>query len=305
MLADLVEQEVLRGGKMSRARLATWIRKAGVIRQLAETYEADRPEIDPADGEDDRADGAEPGPHDVADEAAGRVFDQLTERARCLAERYPFALTASGELRRAAGAALGWYDFLLALSVAHRYAVPVEGVQLDRLFERLVASCLPKLGFQVKHFGTAATRSGGPIERIDAAARELRLLPRWQGNRSLIRRRANDAGVDALGRLGAGDGRPGDWVLLAQTTVARSDDWNAKASEALHSPLHKIFDDHPRVAALAVPYHVATERLLDLTRNYEIVVFDRLRLTLLLDARPTSDGATLCEAVRSVEFEWS
>jgi len=310
MLADLVEQEVLRGGKMSRARLATWVRKAGMLRQLYETYETVRAGGSAAEAEatdsidDDRKDGAEPGPYDAANQAADRVFAQLEERARCLGDRYPFRLTES-ELLRAEGTSSEGYELLLMLSIAHRYAVKVEGVQLDRLFERLVAQCLPALGFRVKHFGTAATRSGSFKERVDTAAKDLGLCARWRSDRAQARRRANDAGVDVLGRLGAGDGRGGDWVLFAQTTVARSEDWDKKASEALHSSLRGVFEDHPRIAALAVPYHVATDRLLDLARNFEIVVFDRIRLALLLCVPLPTEHVALRAALTSVEFEWS
>lgn len=308
MLADLVEQEVLRGGRMSRARLATWVRKAGVIRLLQNAFRAEEPDessdgVDP--DEDDRSDGTTPGPQSAADEAAQRVFAQLEERSRCLEALYPFAITTSGELKHEGHPSNIAYELLLAMSIAHRYSIDVGDVKIDQVFERLVAVCIGRLGFRVEHFGTAAGSRGSITDRVRSAAKALNLRMDWPGNEEIIRKMANDGGIDTLGRLGAGDGRPGDWLLLAQTTVSRSADWNKKAAQAESAPLGFIFPYYRQVAALAVPYHVAKDRLLELTRVCKVVVLDRLRLARLLDTHLPSEGAQLRAALASIEFEWS
>jgi len=308
MLADLVEQEVLRGGKMSRERLATWVKKADAIRLLRSAFRAEDT-TESSDGveldEDDRADGTAPGPMSAAGEAARRVFEQLEERCRCLGSLYPFSLTAGGELQRNGNTSSAAYELLLSMSIAHRYGIEVGGVKVDQVFERIVAMCISQMGFVVEHFGTAAGARGSIVDRVKRAGNSLKLRMDWQGNAEVFRKMANDGGIDTIGRLGAGDERPGDLLLLAQTTVARSADWNKKAGEASFSALRFVFPYYRMVAALAVPYHVAADRLLELSRLCEVIVLDRLRLVRLFGAQLPSESHKLCEAVASVEFEWS
>lgn len=278
LLADLVEMQAARQGRMTLSNLAGWIRKVSAVASIrSETFLRD-------DMDDAATDGTEEGPRDRAEEAAALVFEQLNERSLCLGGKYPFAVSSNvDELTRLDAVEGAAYRSLLGLSVAHRHRLGLP-IDVKLTFERMVLECLPRLGFAVSHLGTAGPATGNIVQKILSAAQHLGLSEQLRPNLGLLRARAQDAGVDVLARLCGGDRRSGGWVLFAQATVARSEEWDRKAGEATTTSLREVFSDHIPLAALAVPYHVDTKRLREISKRHHIVVLDRLRLASLSPA---------------------
>jgi hypothetical protein len=89
---------------------------------------------------------------------------------------------------------------------------------------------------------------------------------------------ANDEGLDVLAHADWRDSRAGRWVFVGQATVAKSDQWESKASDASASQWMDLLSERLRPAGfLAVPHHIQNDHWSHLLYTDRLLL-DRLRL---------------------------
>jgi len=212
-----------------------------------------------------------------ADEYAAQVFASIAERAQNLGKRYPFdaqttRLTYLGPKDLAEP-----YLVLLALTIAHAYALPT-GFDVPHYFEKVLTRALTKRGLTACNVWEARQSVGNLYDAVRIIGRECAFNVTPEA--AVIRTQAQEEGVDVVAHFEWGDTRPAHWAYIFQATCARSDAWPAKLMEPSEDMWRKMLGlYHSPRALLAVPHHVSAEMLAYLAeRDSDRMVLDRLRL---------------------------
>ena len=269
-LADWLELLALAGTPLRRAELADYLRDSGWVVRSRELYHS--PTVDEPD-EDDVDGGAE---IDPAEEHSAIVFAIAEQRAAELKALWPFRLDDVAVVAEEIADHHRPYLCLLALTVAHHYAVATEAMP-ENVFEAIVASALRARGLETCDFGATWRAAGNFRDAVRAAGDQIRVDSAPEG--AVSREAANDEGVDTIGHLSWGDTRPGHWLFIGQVTVGRSNTWQAKIKQPQPPQWEKLLGSYIRPAAfLAVPHHVEEVHLQAITEGTSRLVVDRLRL---------------------------
>lgn len=210
------------------------------------------------------------------EEAASTVFTLLTQRADALAEAYPFNISTSALSARPRTEEHDGYLYLLGLTTAHGYKLPV-GSSLPELFEfSLERVMILRMGLATafrRHLG-----AGGFHPAVQRAVDTIGLRCVPPGAPVVVSTSADDEGLDVLAHASWGDGRRGRWVFIGQATVAKSDQWKKKIGDASISEWRSLLEEGlPPVGFLAVPHHIQPGHWDWLLHNDRALV-DRLRL---------------------------
>ncbi len=274
-LADYLELLALAGRPLKRANLADYLGDTNWPVRSRELYHAAGPGTvgaEPSEDELESGPGVSP-----ADEAAGRVFDLLAEREALLGDLYPFAndgLELTVVVPAEEDHAL--YLALLAITVAHHYDVAAPAAP-ERAFEGMVADAMRARGLLTVDMGHAGRATTDFRAAVRSAGETIRLLPSPDAAPS--RRYANEEGVDTVSHLSWGDTRAGHWLFIGQATCAKSGEWRRKICEPKPPQWGPLLGSVIRpIAYLAVPHHMETPQMLDLSTREERLVLDRIRL---------------------------
>ena len=296
-LCDYLELLALRGIGVSKETVADFVRDSDITRLLSDTVVSTADPVPPYTDEDGEyldlstsIDSA----HDVVHD----TLAELHERHEVLGGSYPYDVsgTSAAVLMRKPGIS-GWssYDSLLLLTVAHANQLPVPGVALTELFERIVEATLESHGLV-----TARLQNGGTNyrSRVRRAAQQVRLTVNVA--QSSHRRHAVDAGTDLLSNLWPDDPRPGGTQLIGQATCAKSNQWETKMTEPKPPHWKEMLGTGPApLRYLAIPHHVGSSYRRHLLRQEDDVdVMDRLRL-VLVERRLLDDERKVCDHVNA------
>ena len=274
-LADYLELLALAGRPLKRAGLSDYLGDLNWPVRSRELYHAAGPGTvgaEPSEDELESGPGVSP-----ADEAAGRVFDLLAERHELLGVRYPFVndgleltvVDSIGEDQRL-------YLALLAITVAHHYDVAAPAVP-EREFEAIVADAMAARGLLTVDMGEAGRTTPDFREAVRSAGEDIGVLPSPDSAPS--REHANEEGVDTISHLSWGDTRPGHWLFIGQATCATSGEWRRKICEPKPRQWGPLLGSVIRpIAYLAVPHHMETHQMLDVSSREGSLVLDRIRL---------------------------
>ena len=215
-------------------------------------------------------------------EVADSVFTALSYRQDTLGSAYPFNSSLDQIERIPRESHHHPYLFLLALTVAHAYAVSTE-VSIDSIFEVAVETAIARrVGL-----GTAFWRHRQPgvtfseAVAMAASAIDLKAIP--EDSHAVVSTWAQDEGLDVLGHLSWNDDRAGQWVFVGQATVGQSDTWKQKASEVRVPQWSDLLGlQLPASGFLAVPHHVEPDHWAHLLYSNRVLL-DRLRLVQAID----------------------
>jgi hypothetical protein len=281
-LADYLELLALHGVAMTKAELRDMISDAGWRIRNNENMAVPAGYVD-----------------EEFDDPDDRVYSLIHQRREILVDRYPFAEETSGRLVHVAGEAGDAYRALLAITLAHAYAVPSPSPP-ERVFEQTVADVLGARGWLSVNFGAlrvgstfagAVTACGGPLR--------LQTNPEAAPHAGA----AQDEGVDTLVHIPWCGGRSGRWTFIGQATCAMSNAWRAKILEP-SAPLWMRFmgDVVPPVGFLAVPHHAEPKHRIYVMERSQRVLLDRLSL-VQHKGGITADEETILNAVMAVGVE--
>ena len=234
-------------------------------------------------------------------QAASIVFGILEERARILKSLYPFSVSRANGLTAQGGGVAG-YRILLALTIAHAYAV--GSVDPRKVFEGVVSRALQTLGLRSAVMGTSRARGAGGFFGVVASACDDVGLGVTAIPDVIVSCAAQDEKVDALAHLDLSDARPGRWTFIGQATIAQSDEWEKKAGEPKPKLWMKLINDtHEPLPFLAIPHHIEPNHLRHLNERGDIVILDRLRLART-GLKPTKDERAIVKAVDACKVDW-
>jgi hypothetical protein len=291
-LADYLELLALSGQPLKEADLADYLADSTWVVRSRELFVSPQPTDEPTEDEDEG--GPQPSPSEIA---AGDVFAFVAERADALGALYPFVIEGSAltVVDPLADIHLP-YLALLSITVAHHYKVDTAH-EVERVFERIVADVMTARGLATVDTGAAGRGQGNFRQLVEKVGEAIELVPAPEAASS--RRYANEEGVDTVSHLSWGDQRTGHWIFLGQATCARSNEWARKIKEPdprQWGPLLSSVVDP--VAYLAVPHHVESHHLLNISQATGRLVLDRIRLVRYLGAL-TADQEAVLRAVRA------
>lgn len=301
-LADVLELQALRSESASVADLADYIKDNNWAYKLKDQFTGVPAEEVELDGEAEDL-GEEV---DLSDRMARDIFAILRERATILGNRYPYALKGQRLVYR--GGDTGSWPYLLCLAITVAHAYEPKDIDFDprELFESLVSASFVSKGFLVSSLGRMRKAMSFDAA-LDRVAEECRLTPTL--SRAVVRKRAQEEGVDVVAHLDWRDSRPLHWVYIIQATCAMSDYWKQKLNEPSPQMWRSIFGLLVLpVAVLAIPHHLPRSTMHYLLQfgNGERLVVDRLRLSFfepeLLDGRERGGLVSFLNAVE-VDFE--
>jgi hypothetical protein len=280
-LADYLELLAMASRPLKRADLSDFLGDTNWPVRSRELYHAAGPGTPGAEpSEDELGSGAGVSP---ADEAAGRVFDLLTDREAMLGDRYPFAndgvqLRAIDPLEDRHSL----YLALLAITVAHHYSIAAPAAPEDA-FEAVVADAMGARGLLTIDMGHAGRTTSDFRAAVRVAGEAIGVLP--SPGAAPSKRHANEEGVDTISNLSWGDTRAGHWLFIGQATCAKSGEWRRKIAEPKPGQWGRLLGSVIRpIAYLAVPHHMETPQMLHLSTGDERLVLDRLRLCRYLSS---------------------
>lgn len=225
----------------------------------------------------------------------------IEERVSVLGRRYPFEVSNRG-LSPSREIESSPYIGILSLCQLHVVSDRSE-LNPELAFELSVHESLLAAGLKAAHLGTGAGR-GSLANAITAAGSELGFAA--NPNAASRSAYAKDDGADHLAKLEFNDERSGQWVLLGQTTCARSNDWGHKANEAKPKLWSKYMSLTPMPRTfLAVPHHVDAKPLqLFYDREAEAIVLDRLRLCCMRETQIASEQSAF-RRLLELGVEWT
>lgn len=296
--ADYVELIALTGRRLTLADLADFFSDTVTLLRRDKYVVG----LELASNSDDSGDDAASDDQEPGREAARRVMSLLSQRARLLAENYPFVVSeAAVQVARRRRLETDPYVALLATATAHAYHLET-GSSVTDLFEESVARAVRKRIPRTCGFGAARRRHGGFVNALKAEGPSLMLPTTTRG--VVLSTSIKDGGADTLAHLDWGDQRVGRWAFVGQVTCAQSDYWEEKANEARRGTWRGLLGDElDPIPFLAVPHHVEDVVLLRLAQQVRSVVLDRLRLARHL--RPLVDGErVLIQKVLQTEVEY-
>lgn len=276
-LADIVEAQALRKPSVSIAELADYIRDNSWTRALESSFRGVPEENLDTDEEFDDL-GEET---DASDMASRRIFSILQERESILGPLYPFYMEKQRLHYRGGIPSQSSYLLLLAITIAHAYGAEHVTFNPRDLFEDLVASSFTSKGFLASAIGRLR-RNMSLEEALDRVGQECRLSPNL-GN-AVVRRQAQEEGVDVIAHLDWTDSRPMHWVYIIQATCAMSNFWRQKLAEPSPAMWKGIFGLLVLpTAVLAIPHQIPKDMMHYLLQHASggRLLVDRLRLATL------------------------
>lgn len=289
--ADFIELQALSGGPVRWGDFDDYLDNAGAtVNELIQLPEESNYD-DGEDGQDDRSLGRTSA---VRPRGIELVKSVLAERADVLGHRYPFVL-AEEWIEAGPEVSESPYGGILALCQLHVAKVDGE-LNPELAFEVSVHASLEAFGLVAAHVGTGA--GGGFRGSVEAAAATLDFAANPSGvARS---RAAKDDGIDHVAKVDFHDKRPGQWVLIGQTTCARSGDWKKKANEPSRDAWSTYLSFKPRPHRfLAVPHHVDQAPLAYLVGHVDDgFVFDRLRLCAVRTEQTAEEKIAFQQLIR-------
>ncbi len=275
-LADYIELLALDSQSLTQADLADLIADNDWKVRSRELFQAIPPVEDSGDEPPEDSVDRDLQEHPAA-EASRRVFDIIHERATLLGSDYPFQMNGARLERRSSRESChDRYLCLLATTVAHAYSVPTA-ISPRNLFEAIVAQSLATRFVLTVNMGEIGREEGDFARALELAANQLELQA--APDAAPRRTHANEAGVDTLSHLHWRDLRPGHWVLIGQATCGKSETWARKVMEPTPDTWGPWMGSLvPPIPYLAVPHHVESHHLFQLTSTYRRLILDRLRL---------------------------
>lgn len=221
------------------------------------------------------------------EQIVGEAAEEILRRSKILGDAYPFHFEGNRLVYR--GSRSGFYEFCLATSQAPTI-VSKPFVALPRVFERATAG-LVKLyfGSNAKAFHTGWPRS--PKSRFRKAMSKItggRWEWVWRPEDGLdddpVYTVVKDETVDFVVIANRIDARPGNLYILGQ--CACGNDWGTKLDEPNPEQIGKWFSPAwllPPVKAFTTPFVLGDELMRETVRRGKMLVFDRMRLTLIAE----------------------
>ncbi len=211
------------------------------------------------------------------------IMQEMARRERLLGDQYLFSSDDNRLSIREHAFALP-YTFLLLISTSEPFRSGSRYVEIDEMFDELVASALRSyLGSNSRsvRFGwpPSGDRPSGFSEAMDWLGEQM-ILPRGPAWR---RPEKNDGGVDIIAWRPFRDERTGYLAILCQCTVAF--EWDPKGRDIVEDVWLGWLDFGKRPAtSLAIPFVVQDQYpKWDEIRRTVNMLLDRLRICELLD----------------------
>jgi hypothetical protein len=211
------------------------------------------------------------------------LLGEVARRQRIAPNIYPFEESSVG-LARKMGAEEAPYEFLLWLSVSHRFREEGRFPEVDLLFDALVKHALAQyLGTSGRAIRFAHPSSDGRPPGFPEAVRWLANLLKLRTGPAEPRTVRKDGGVDVVAWRPFRDGRTGFIVILCQCTVQQ--DWPPKSKDVIANQWRGWIDfGGDPVTALAIPFAIGPSfDRWDEQRRIVDMVLDRLRLCELVE----------------------
>ncbi len=290
-VADFLELSALREQRVKRADVADYISDMRWGSIPEEAYATPETVVD-----EDEDPGEELGLD--AEDVTGRIFSILGRRSAYLGARYPFKVGPEEQSIEVLNDQPSPYLALLGITIGHAFDVNIS-VTVTDVFEDTVARAFENAGHQSLNFARIRKDHRNFRSALIAAGKDIDLCP--TPDNAMTSSHAQDAGCDVLAHIASGfaPGHSyGAWALVGQVTCGHSNSWKKKLHEvevpAWKNRLGLLIEPQ---AFLAIPHDPGSSHLHALVRNNELMIFDRMRLTRMLDA-VSDDEDLVLSAVR-------